>query len=589
MPVLSFVPRGQSESGFFQTNAGGSAYREAALVAAGNNTTGSGVLAAEIARRLPGWTAVKRGELTPTTPTTMWGGTSFIDDWIDPRISPADNTPLTGNTDARISGGRFGGQYMASLDSLIASHNATTDAWCSIWFRQTWESDDRTDQFGAWPFNIVEYARAITLFVTLEASKFAATGKPWRILAVHPGPTERGGLNHALMREVVQHLAVNGRRSQRASLAPFAVIPGFHVGGTTVNHITFAAAQQADTGTLGSDFAHQSVGSSQRSGRQLAVELARWLSPGTPQEFNGHPYLRSAFKVPGSPNLIRCRLQITPGNKLVWQGPDALDTDVTVTGGTTTNPTYSHIMVHAAPIDGLAIPAQLAVTSVAVSNAPTAQGYAYLDLTLSAPVPAAAYVSLGASQTVVGYTRRAEAIATTLKKKVGLYEDATPLNDLVVDAAMSDLLRVPAAVAMPVLNTTNLPVLEGDDTVSSLSDNAETLVLNWLLTTNAATRPTAWFAALGTAATDVAFTEISGNAYARVACPLAVSGGLATNGAAITFPTPSAAWGTVTHVAIFDASTGGNRLAQGALTAPVAVQSGAAPRFAAGDLDISLD
>jgi hypothetical protein len=468
VPNLGVVPRGQSEAGFFITNAGATAYREAALVAAGNSSTGHAVMAAEVARRLPTWTATRRGELTPTTPSTMWGGTSFVDDWIDPRIAPANDTPLSGNSDARIAGGRFGQQYFDSLDSLIASHNATTDAWCSIWFRQTWESDDRTDFFTAWPFSVVEYARAITLFVTLEGAKFAATGKPWRIFAVHPGATERGGLNHALMREVVQHLAQNGRTSTRASLAPFGKLPGFYVGGTTINHVTFGAAEQADTGTAGGDFSHQSVGSSQRSGRQLAIELARWLSPGTPQEFNGHPVVHSAFKVPGAPNLIRCRVQITPGNKLVWQGPDPLDTDVNVTGGTTANPTFGHIMAHSTLISSAAIPTLLTVTNVAVNNAPSAQGYAFLDLTLSAPVPATAYVTLGASQNATGYTRRTEAIATTLKKKIGLYEDATPLNDLVVDAAMSDLLRSPVAVAMPVLNVTNLLVAAEDPVTMAL-------------------------------------------------------------------------------------------------------------------------
>lgn len=589
MPILSFIPRGQSEAGFFSSNGGTTAYREAALVAAGNTATGSNVLVSEVARRLPGWTARRLGELNPGTPTTMWGGSSFVDDWIDPRLGPADDTPLTGNNDPRIGGGRFGGAYMASLDALIAANNATTDAWATIWYRQTWESDDRTDHFGAWPFNIVEYARAVRLFVTLEAAKLQATGKPWRILAVHPGPTERGGLRHALMREVVQHLAANGQRSTRASLAGFAPIAGFHVGGTAINQLTFAAAQQADIGTAGTDFAHQSVGSSQRSGRQLAVPIARWLAPGVAQEFNDLPRVQSASRVPGSPNLIRCRVTITPGNRLVWQGPDPQDTDLTPTGGLIGNPSVGHILVHGAPIDSSTTPPVLSVASVSVSNATAAAGYALLDITLDAPVPATAFLTIGPGSSATGYTRRTEAIAPALKRKLGLYEDATPSRDLVADAALSDLLRTPVAVAMPVLNITNLPVLEGDDTLSSLSDTAETMVLNWLLTNAAVTRPTAWFAALGTAGSDSSFTELSGGAYARVAAPMTVAGGLASNAGAIVFPTPTAAWGQVTHVAIFDAASGGTRLAQGPLAAPVNVAVGEAPRFTAGALDLSLD
>lgn len=87
-----------------------------------------------------------------------------------------------------------------------------------------------------------------------------------------------------------------------------------------------------------------------------------------------------------------------------------------------------------------------------------------------------------------------------------------------------------------------------------------------------------------------------GNAYARVAVP-ASSWNAATvadpsvidNSAAIDFPTPTGAWGTVTHFVIHDALTGGNVIASGSLTASRSIQSGDTVSFPIGDLDITLD
>jgi len=76
--------------------------------------------------------------------------------------------------------------------------------------------------------------------------------------------------------------------------------------------------------------------------------------------------------------------------------------------------------------------------------------------------------------------------------------------------------------------------------MSSFTDYTENLVLNWLLTTNSATRPTAWYVALFTAApSDTGGgTEVSGNGYARkVTGTMTITGTTttATNAAAIEF------------------------------------------------------
>lgn len=131
--------------------------------------------------------------------------------------------------------------------------------------------------------------------------------------------------------------------------------------------------------------------------------------------------------------------------------------------------------------------------------------------------------------------------------------------------------------------------------MSSFSDYTENLVLNWLLTTNSATRPTAWYVGLFTAApSDTGGgTEVSGSAYARkVTGTITVSGTsptTATNSAAIEFAAASGGnWGTVTHAAIFDALTTGNMLAWAPLTTSRTINDGDVFRIPASSLTVTL-
>ena len=131
--------------------------------------------------------------------------------------------------------------------------------------------------------------------------------------------------------------------------------------------------------------------------------------------------------------------------------------------------------------------------------------------------------------------------------------------------------------------------------MSSFTDYTENLVLKFLFTANSAVRPTAWYVGLFTAApSDTGGgTEVTGNAYARVATgTITVSGTsptTATNSAAIEFAAASGGnWGTITHVAIFDASTSGNMLGWAALTTSRTINDGDILRIPAGDLDITL-
>jgi hypothetical protein len=130
--------------------------------------------------------------------------------------------------------------------------------------------------------------------------------------------------------------------------------------------------------------------------------------------------------------------------------------------------------------------------------------------------------------------------------------------------------------------------------MSSFSDYTENLALTWLFTTSSATRPTAWHVALFTAApSDTGGgTELSGNSYARVSTTFTVSGTsptTATNAAAVEYATATGSnWGTITHLALFDASTSGNMLAWAPLTISKVIDVGDVLRIPAGDLDITL-
>jgi len=85
--------------------------------------------------------------------------------------------------------------------------------------------------------------------------------------------------------------------------------------------------------------------------------------------------------------------------------------------------------------------------------------------------------------------------------------------------------------------------------------------------------------------------EVSGNNYIRATENgwTTSSGGAISNSGIVTFATPSGSWGTVSHVSIWDAASGGNCLFVGSLTASKAIGSGDSVTFPIGDLDVSID
>jgi hypothetical protein len=126
----------------------------------------------------------------------------------------------------------------------------------------------------------------------------------------------------------------------------------------------------------------------------------------------------------------------------------------------------------------------------------------------------------------------------------------------------------------------------------SFSNTFETHVLQYVFTTTSVTRPTAWYVGLFTADptdTGSGATEITGNNYSRVSATFSVTGATATTTAAVEFAAATGSWGTISHIGIFDASSGGNLIAHSALTASKAIASGDVFRIPTGDIDITLD
>jgi hypothetical protein len=146
--------------------------------------------------------------------------------------------------------------------------------------------------------------------------------------------------------------------------------------------------------------------------------------------------------------------------------------------------------------------------------------------------------------------------------------------------------------------------------MGAMSDYLENKLIDHTFRGVSYTAPSGLYVALFTAAPSDSGggTEVSGGSYARVNLapstanwastggagtttnPSAGTSGTTSNNSAITFAAPTANWGVITHVGVFDASTSGNLLFWTALTTSKTVNNGdAAPSFAAGALTFQID
>lgn len=130
--------------------------------------------------------------------------------------------------------------------------------------------------------------------------------------------------------------------------------------------------------------------------------------------------------------------------------------------------------------------------------------------------------------------------------------------------------------------------------MSNATDYLENEVLDHVLGkgTRDFTSPANLYIGLFTAVADAetgSVTEVSGGSYARTAVTFnTASGGNATNNGDVDFPTATADWGTVTHIGIYDASTSGNLMLVGSLSASKSVTSGDIFRISDTNLTVSL-
>lgn len=125
----------------------------------------------------------------------------------------------------------------------------------------------------------------------------------------------------------------------------------------------------------------------------------------------------------------------------------------------------------------------------------------------------------------------------------------------------------------------------------SFSNYLENKVLDHVFGGSAYTAPATLYVGLFTSDPGEAGagTEVSGGSYARQTITFTVTGSQASSSAAVEFPTATASWGTITYAAVYDAVSGGNLLASGALTTSKTIDSGDVFRIPSGDFDIDLD
>lgn len=145
--------------------------------------------------------------------------------------------------------------------------------------------------------------------------------------------------------------------------------------------------------------------------------------------------------------------------------------------------------------------------------------------------------------------------------------------------------------------------------MSAKTDYLENKLIDFIFRGQSFVPPATLYVALFTAApTDAGGgTEVSGGSYARVGVGASLAnwagtqsagsttastgtGGTTSNNGAITFPAPTANWGTVVAFGLFDAASAGNLLAYSSLTTSKTINNGdAAPAFAAGALTFQED
>jgi hypothetical protein len=135
--------------------------------------------------------------------------------------------------------------------------------------------------------------------------------------------------------------------------------------------------------------------------------------------------------------------------------------------------------------------------------------------------------------------------------------------------------------------------------VANASDYLEGQIRAHIFRTASFTKPTALWVGLFTVTPSDSGggTEVTGGSYARVNQPpldanwtaASSTDGITTNATVITFPAPTANWGSVLAFGIFDASTSGNLFVWGPISPAKTINaSDPQPSFAIGALSVTV-
>ena len=144
--------------------------------------------------------------------------------------------------------------------------------------------------------------------------------------------------------------------------------------------------------------------------------------------------------------------------------------------------------------------------------------------------------------------------------------------------------------------------------MSAMTDYLENKIIDWFFRGQAFSPPGTAYVGLLTAAPsdNTNGTEVTGGSYARVGIAAALanwagtqsagsttassgSSGTTSNNSAISFATPTANWGTITHFGVYDALTSGNLLFWGALSSAKAGFTGEAVAVQIRQLQVQID
>jgi hypothetical protein len=127
--------------------------------------------------------------------------------------------------------------------------------------------------------------------------------------------------------------------------------------------------------------------------------------------------------------------------------------------------------------------------------------------------------------------------------------------------------------------------------MSQFSDYLENALINATLRGVNFTAPTAVYLALFTLnpGDTGAGTEVSGGGYARRPITFtAPSNGVTSNSAEVLFNAATANWGTITHIGIYDATTGGNLLYYSPISNAKTINADDQLKVSTGDIIVSL-